>query len=296
MKPFVLLLLLFASFSLFAQKSINQLEKELSSAYSSKEKMIANYNLAEVYLSRDAKKAIRYSGKAFDYANKSNNYSMSASAAYIKAMANLKNRDTKNAEVWFKTALKYAKQAKDSDLIIKSVDQRSRLAVKTRNYKKAYEINQEAFEYFSNGGVSISALERNYDSQKIQLKKEQNLMEKGKRALQNEIARLRMEKNQLTIDKSQLAEKHDELILEKDSVEKQFTEQEEVLATVSEAKNKAEQRAWRKEKKIQKLNRKSLEQSYMLKEAELELTTAELESTQNKTLLMGLSYAFLFIV
>jgi len=95
MKPFVLLLLLFASFSLFAQKSINQLEKELSSAYSSKEKMIANYNLAEVYLSRDAKKAIRYSGKAFDYANKSNNYSMSASAAYIKAMANLKNRDTK---------------------------------------------------------------------------------------------------------------------------------------------------------------------------------------------------------
>jgi len=99
--------------------------------------------------------------------------------------------------------------------------------------------------------VSISALERNYDSQKIQLKKEQNLMEKGKRALQNEIARLRMEKNQLTIDKSQLAEKHDELILEKDSVEKQFTEQEEVLATVSEAKNKAEQRAWRKEKKIQ---------------------------------------------
>jgi len=296
MKPLALLLLFFASFTLFAQKSINQLEKELSSAYSSKEKMIANYNLAEVYLSRDAKKAIRYSGKAFDYANKSNNYSMSASAAYIKAMANLKNRDTKNAEVWFKTALKYAKQAKDSDLIIKSVDQRSRLAVKTRNYKKAYEINQEAFEYFSNGGVSISALERNYDSQKIQLKKEQNQMEKGKRALQNEIARLRMEKNQLTIDKSQLAEKHDELILEKDSVEKQFTEQEEVLATVSEAKNKAEQRAWRKEKKIQKLNRKSLEQSYMLKEAELELTTAELESTQNKTLLMGLSYAFLFIV
>jgi len=296
MRPFTILLLLLASFSLFAQKSISQLEKELRSATSSKEKMIANYNLAEAYLNRDAKKAISYSGKAFDYANKLKNYSMSAGSAYIKAMANLKNRDTKNAEVWFKTTLKYAKQAKDSDLIIKSVDQRSRLAVKNRNYRKAYAINQEAFEYFSTDGVSISALERNYDNQKIQLKKEQNRMEKGKRALQNEIDRLRNEKNQLSLDKSQLVEKHDELVLEKDSVERQFTEQGEILATVSEAKDKAEQRASRKEKKIQKLNREALEKSYLLTEAQLELTTAELESTQNKTLLMGLSYAFLFIV
>ena len=272
------------------------MEKELSAASSSKEKMIANYNLAEAYLNRDAKKAISYAEKAFNSASKSKNYGMAAESAYLRAMANLKIRDTRNAEIWFKSALKYAKQAKDSDLVIKSVDQRSRLAVKDRNYRKAYEINQEAFEYFSQGGVSISALERNYDNQKIQLRKEQNQMERGKRELQKEIDRLKNERNQLARDKNYLAEKHDELIQEKDSVQKQIIEQSETLASVSEAKEKAERRAWRKEKELQKLNREALEQSYLLKEKELELKTAELEKTQSKNLLMALSFAFIFIV
>ena len=272
------------------------MEKELSAASTSKEKMIANYNLAEAHLKRDAEQTIKYAGKAFDLANNSKNYGMAAESAYLKAMANLKKRDDRNAEVWFKTALRFAKQAKDSDLVIKSVDQRSRLAVKKRNYRKAYEINQEAFEYFSKGGVSISALERTYDNQKIQLKKEQTQMEQGKRDLQREIARLQNERNQLARDKNQLAEKHDELILEKDSVQKQIIEQEETLATVSEAKEKAERRARRKEKEVQELNRETLEKSYLLKEAELELKTAELEKTQSKNLLMGLSFAFIFIV
>ncbi len=296
MKPFAVILLLFVSLSLSAQKTINQLEKELSAAESSKEKMIANYNLAEAHLSKDPEKAMDYSGKAFDYANKLKNYGLAAESAYLKAMANLRKRDDRNAEVWLKTALKYAKQAKDSDLIIKSVDQRSKLAVKKRNYRKAYEINQEAFEYFSNRGVSISALERNYDNQKVQLKKEQTQMERGKRDLENEIALLRNERNQLSRDKSQLVEKHDELILEKEDVEKQVFEKEEALATVSEAKEKAERRARRKEKQVQELNRDTLEKSYLLKEAELELKNAELEATQNKNLLMVLSFAFLFIV
>ena len=296
MRPIAILLFVCASLSIFAQKSISQLEKELRTASSSKEKMIANYSLAEAYLNRDAKKAIQYSGKAFDYANNLKNSGMAAESAYLRAMANLKTRDDKNAEVWFKTALKFAKQAKDSDLVIKSVDQRSKRAVKKRNYRKAYEINQEAFEYFSKGGVSISALERNYDSQKIQLRKEQNQMEKGKRDLQNEIARLRNERNQLAKDKNQLVEKHDELILEKEDVEKQITEKEEILADVSKAKEKAERRARRKDKEVQKLNREALEQSYLLKEAELDLAKAELVSTQSKNLLMGLSFAFIFIV
>ncbi len=296
MKPFAVLLLLFISLSLLGQKSISQLEKELDSASSSKEKMIANYNLAEAHLNRDADKAVDYSGKAFNYAINLNNYGMAAGSAYLKAIANLKNRDEKNAEVWLKTALRYAKQAKDSDLIIKSVDQRSKLAVKKRNYRKAYEINQEAFEYFSNGGVSISALERNYDNQEIQFKKEQTEMERGKRDLEKEIALLRNEKNQLSKDKSQLVEKHDELVLEKEDVEKQVFEKEEALASVSEAKEKAERRARRKEKEVQELNRESLEKSYLLQQADLELANAALESTQNKNLLMGLSFAFLFIV
>lgn len=296
MKPFAILFFLFTFLSLYAQKSINQLEKELSSATSSIEKMIANYNLAEAHLSRDPNKALDYSENAFEYAIQLKNYGMAAESAYLKAMASIKKRDDKNAEVWLKTALQYAKQAKDSDLIIKSVDERSKLAVKDRNYRKAYEINQEAFEYFSNGGVSISALERNYDTQKIQLEKEQTQMEKDKSGLEKEIADLRNERNQLIADKGQLEEKHNELVLEKEDVEKQITEKDEALATVSEAKEKAERRARLKEKQIQELNRDTLEKSYLLQEAELELAKAELESTQSKNLLIILSFAFLFIV
>lgn len=296
MKLFSILLFFIFVCPLFAQQNIAQLEKELSAATTSVEKMIANYNLAEAYLNRDAKKTNDFAGKAFDLAIQQNNHGMAASAAYLRGMANLRSRDNKNAEVWFKTTLQYARQAKDSDLIIKSVDQRSRLAVKDRNYRKAYEINQEAFEYFSTTGVSISALERTYDNQKIQLEKEQSQIESGIRHLENEIAKLRNERNQILADKDQLEVKHSELALEKEDAVKQITEKDEALATVSAAKERAERKARSKEKEVQQLNRDALEKSYLLQEAELELAKAELESAQNRYLLMILSFAFVVIV
>ena len=88
----------------------------------------------------------------------------------------------RNQEVWFRTAETYAKRAKDSDLIIKSVVERGKLATKTRNYRRASQIYEEAFAYFSQKGTSISELESRFEQEKAALGKTKTATRTGKKS------------------------------------------------------------------------------------------------------------------
>jgi len=296
MKTPLLLFFLCCFFYLDAQ-SVKDLEAKLKQATSGEEKMIIHLDLAEALLGKDNKKAGQYARKAFDHASDNKKYGLAAQSAYTLADAYRKQKNERNVETWLKTTLRYAKEAKDSDLIIKSVDERSKLAIKKRNYRKAYQVNQEAFDYFSSKkGNSLSQLERNYSTQKVVLEKETNEMKSDKRDLESEIARLKREKNSLAEDKTVLTEKQKVLVQEKEQVDSLISQKEEALADLSEAKKAAEDRAIRRSKEVKKLKRKELVQRALVKEQQLELAQAELAQEKNENYLKLAGLASLFMV
>lgn len=290
MKTSLLLFILLCGYGYIHGQSIEDLKTKLQQATSADERMDIHLDLSELLLSKDGKEAGTHARKAFDIANNQKNYSMAAQSAYVIAKSYKKRRDDRNTEIWLKSTLKYAKQAKDSDLIIKSVDERSKLAIKKKNYRRAYQINQEAFDYFSNTDNSLSKLERTYNKQKVVLKKETDDMKSDKRHLEREIARLEREKTSLSEDKTELTKQQEVLIQAKEQTDSVLTQKEEALADLEEAKVEAEERAKKKEKAYKKLEKKELAQRLAVKEKENELmvieNAAKLENEKNRRNLM----------
>ena len=265
---------LFAGF-IFGQDSIEDLKKQLEQAGSSKEKMYLHYDLAEAYLRSNTEASIEQAKLAHRLATEIKNSSMGAEAAFLVGRGYERDRDERNAEVWYRTALAKAKDAGDSDLIIKSVERRSRLAEKDRNYRKAYQIVEEAFNYFSQNGTSISDLERKYEQQRKALNQE-------RQRLQAEIDRLSEEKDLLSSDRDQLQQQQQRLVQEKQQVEQEVNKKEERLADVSAAKAKADSLAQLQEIKVKQLSRERLEQDNVLKTKEIELSKATMEAERSQ--------------
>lgn len=275
-----LFILFFFSISLaaFAQESIEQLEKEFQEASSGKDKMHLAYQLGEAYLRIDADKSIDYGKQAYQTATSLKIDGMAAQSAYLVGLGYERARNDRNAEVWYRSSLAAAKQAGDSDLIIKSVEKRSRLATKDRDYRKAYQIVEEAFTYFSQKGTSISDLENRFERQKSQLEKEKRRLEEERERLQTEINNLVNERDVLSTDRDRLQQRQQQLVQEKQQVEEQITEKEEELASVAEAKQRAEEVAQNKAQEVKQLTRQKLEQDAVLSAKEAELAKATLEA------------------
>ncbi|MBK7873737.1 MAG: hypothetical protein IPJ74_25300 [Saprospiraceae bacterium] len=166
-----------ASFS-FGQ-TVEELEQQLKETSDNKERLNILYELANKSLSLNAEKAEGYGKQAHNLATSLKNNGMAAQTAFVIASAFERQRETRNVDIWLKTAYNYAKQAGDSDLIIKSVDKRGRLWTR-ENPRQAANIYEEAFEYFSSKGTSITDLERKYEMQKSQIEREKRDLETQK--------------------------------------------------------------------------------------------------------------------
>ena len=281
---FCFFLWLFAVVTAFAQTSIKQLEKDLEKASDSRARMIINFQLAEKHAAKDVRKSSSYARKALDLSLDRKHYSMAAQASFLIAKNYARKRDISNAEVWYKSTLGYAKKARDPDLIIKSVDERSKIAIRSRNYRRAYEINQEAFKFFSKSGMSVSELLNKFELEKANLEKEKKTLQRDRERLKSEISGLIDERNDLNNAKSELEESHQELTLQKEKVDQEISEKEEELLTVAEEKEKAEQLAKRKSKEVKELARETLEKDYLLKTQEAQLYKAQSRADRNRLL------------
>jgi adenylate cyclase len=294
---FTLILLVLASFS-FAQQSIQELEKALKETSDSKDKMYLNYQLAEAYMRSNAEKSIEYGKEAYRLADQNGNLGMAAKSAYEVGQGYIRARKERYAKTWYDTALAAAKKAKDSDLIIKSVEKRSKIETKDRDYREAYQIVEEAFKYFSKNGTSISDLESQYEQEKRKLAREKRSLEEERNRLQTDIDDLLQERNTLSSDKDKLERRQKELVQEKQKVEEQINEKEEQLATVKEAREAAEAVAQDKAKEVKQLSREKLEQETVLKTQEAELAKATLlaerSANQQKLLLILAAFGVLF--
>lgn len=282
MKYFNFLLFLFLSASAFCQ-SVSDLEQQLKEAKDNKEKMSILYDLADASMRSNTDNAIKYGKQAYDLAVSMKNPGMAAQAAFLVANAYDRQRDKRNVEVWLKTTYAYAKQAGDSDLIIKSVDKRGRLWSR-ENPRQAANIYEEAFEYFSNKGTSISDLEHKYDAQKAQLEKEKEDLQTQRDQLETDIKTLMSERDQLSTDKTQLEARQEELVKAKQKVEKEIGEKEEALATVSQEKEKVSALAEEKEAQVKQLSRAALEQQAALDAARADVAEANLVVARNENM------------
>ena len=286
-------------------QTIQELEEQLNNASSSREKMTLSYQLAESYLRQNAERAIEYGKRAHQLALETGNNGMAARSAFIIADGYERERNTRNQDVWLKSALSYAKKAGDSDLIIKSVEKRSRLATKDRDYREAYQIVEEAFSYFSQKGLSISDLEQKYDMQRAALEREKRRLEQDRAKLQAEIESLLGERDQLTSDKERLTARQQELVKEKAQVEQKITEKESRLDSISRAKTEAEKLAEeasrvakKREQEYQVLSKEAIAKEAELQEARANLAEAKLAEERNRYLLLigGIASVFFIIL
>jgi adenylate cyclase len=277
------------TFSLFCglllSQTADELIRDLQQATTAKEKMLINFQIAETYMrGSDREKAIDYARTAHQSAIEQSNNGVAARSAYLIGDAYERLRNDKNAETWYKTCLNFAKSAGDFDLIVQSVKKRSKIATKDGNYRRAYEINQEAFDFFSGKGTSIADLEGKFDNQKVILDREKRALVEEKNRLEREIASMAQERDQLSTDKTQLESRQQELVQQKAKVEEQITVKEQALVSVAEEKRKVEEVAIQKEAALKNLSREKLIQEAALNAAQKESAEAQLAVEKEQSL------------
>lgn len=286
-------------------QTVEEWKEQLKTATTVEEQLELNYQIAESLMRTDSEEGIEYAKAAHRLAQSLNNDAQLARTAYLIADGYERERSEQNQEVWLKSTLAYAKKAGDSDLIIRSVDKRSDLWRKKRNYRRAYEINKEAFEYFSASGTSIGELESQYQRQKAQLEREKMNLEQERQLLQSEIDRLINDRNQLaderntlSTEKQELEAQQSELVDAKNRVEKEISKKEEALVDISAQKKRVEQLAAQQSEAVKALSRDTLEKRYLLEEARADLAEEQLKRSQQSSFLRisGIGAASLFLI
>lgn len=281
MKHFLIIVfcLLSISSTIFAQQDeIDEIQAAISEAETAHERMVLRYELAEAYLRVDAEQSEEIGKQAYNAANDQGNNSMAARAAYLIAKAYERQRNSRNTEVWLRTTLNHAKKVGDSDLIIRSVDERSRLAVKDRNYRRAYEINQEAFSYFSQDGTSISELQGRYESLRGQIEREKRGLQQEKDQLEFQIRNLRLETDQLSSDKTVLERRTEQLSSDNQAKTEELQTKAEELESISVEKEEAERKAQQRARQVDQLSEKVAKEQLKREQQENELMKADIRA------------------
>ena len=277
--PILLLLLVGAGFG--KAQTIEELKQQYADAEVQKEKALAAYALAEAFFEKDTDQAYDYARKAYDQSSQSNDFGLAAESAFLLGRIREKQRNPRNAEIWFKTAVEAAMKGNDPDLVIRAVRRQSKLAIKDRDYRDAYRVVEKAFEYFGQRGKSVSELERLYENQKAQIAREKRILEREKELLVNEIDALNSERQQLSSEKAQLSQQQETLLSEKERVEQEITAREETLDSISREKALVEEVARAKEREVKSLTRAQVEQEAVLNAQKAAVAEAKLEIERN---------------
>jgi class 3 adenylate cyclase len=297
MKYWIILIFLLVGGSAFSQ-SAEELEKQLAEAKDTKERITLSYELAEAYARTDAKKALEYGRKTYELATSAKNNSLAAQAAFL--ISELYERQRKEYETgnWLKTTVNLAKQASDGNLIVKAVQKQGRLAARDNNHRKAAQIYEDAFNYFSSSGTSMGDLERRYNMQKVQIEREKRELEAQRAQLEEDVKTLMSERDQLSSVNTRLSSQQEELVKDNQRKTQEVSAKEKELATVSQEKAKVSALAEEKEAQVKQLSRDALEQQAAVDAARAQVAEAQLANERNRNILYltGGGAAFLLLL
>lgn len=279
----------------YGQTSLETLQKELEQAQNQSEKMNLSFEIGQLQLQQnDFKEAEKSLEVAYNIGRQLNNKAIQAQASYLLFEANQGLRSETSQSYWLTRTLELAKAIGDSDLIIKATIARSRMFTRRGDYRQAYLVNQEAFEYFSAKGTSISELEQKFAREQQRLQRERNQLQQQRDELSaqrdtlaTEIMSLQDEKTQLTSDNVVLQEKTETLTKEKREVEQEVSQKTEELNTVAQEKKVIEQIAEKRSADIKQLSRDTLEKQLIIQEAKNQLMASKLEVQQQNQIIIG---------
>ncbi|MFQ5445805.1 MAG: adenylate/guanylate cyclase domain-containing protein [Saprospiraceae bacterium] len=289
MRTFLTTLLFLAS-ALAIGQTVAELEQQLKEATTSYDQMTLSYQLAGELLKTDPRRSVVFAKAAHQKAVELGNDGMAAESAYLTAKGYNRTHNDRGEDIWLKSAIQFAMQANDADLILKTADQRSRLAVKNGNEQKALKIVREVFDYFSKkGGHSISEMQAQYEVQKSRLEREKKLLEQEKSRLLKELAtlskgqeKLATERDVLLADKQKLAEKQVVLEQEKELIEEEIAKKQQEIRAMSAEKARALYLAERRSRLIDSLQSRKELDSLAIQQKDLALQNIKLESQRGR--------------
>ncbi len=282
--------LLFSLSILASGQTVAVLEQQLKDAETNQEKMTISLQLAGSLLKTDAFRSVVFGKAAHQKAVELKNDGMAAESAYVIAKGYKRTHNDQSEDVWLKSAIEFAMQANDADLIIQTVDRRSQLAIKNNDERKALQIVQKAFDYFSKKGKrSISEMRAQYEVQKTRLEREKRNLEQEKTRLQKEIKNLSKGQEKLTTerdvlrnDKRELTERQAALQQEKELIEEEISKKQQEIRTVSSEKAKALYIAERRSRLIDSLETQKELDSLFIEQQDLALQNVKLESQRGR--------------
>lgn len=282
MKYSVIGLLILFSLNLLWAQSIPELEKQLQESTTAQEKITLNQQLANAYLTTDVEKALTYAKAANRESVNTGNKVQAAASNYLIATIADRKKDEGNFKLYMRSAINYAKEANDLDMLIRSTDRLSSYFVKKREWDDAFKTTKLAFDFINAKGYNMSELENRYSTQRGALEKEKRNLETQINQMQGRLADLSAERNQLSTEKEKLAESNEKLAEENILKEEKITRKEEEVQTISKAKVEAEDAAKAKEAEVKQLSREKLEQELVLAEKEAIITVAQLDAEKRK--------------
>lgn len=301
---YLLTILFLIPCSLSAQDNLSALKKQLEQAENQLEKMNLSIEIGEIQQqNRDYKEAAKSYEVAHNIARQLKNIAVQAQTAYHLYEANAGLRNETNQNYWLNRTLELGKAVGDSDLIIKATVARSRIWTRKGNYRQAYLLNQESFEYFSQKGTSISELEQKYTREQQRLQKDRSQLESQRNELiaqrdelATEIGQLRGEKAQLSSDNENLQVQTKQLAEEKQQVVEEVSAKTEELQSVAEEKAVVEKIAAQRGAEVKQLSRDTLEKQLIIQEAKTQLMESKLALERRNQIIGGSAIGLLFFI
>jgi len=307
MKFFRIALLLLCPFTLLAQTSMQEMEKEWRETTNNERKFELAYQLAEGYLSRgDEEKAEEFADQAVRAGNAMGDRGRVARAYYIYGQAHLQDRDERAAMGKFTNSIDNAKAARDLALTMEVYNELIELTRKERGYNAAYRRAQEAIDFLlSNTNYQdLRNLRTSMENQRIEIRQQNAQLEAEKQQLVQELRRLEQDKSRLSQSNTQLERSNDQLAQqrrqlaqEKAQVEQQVSEKEEAIASMSIEAAKARLVALERKQLIDSLEFEKEMQEATLTAQQAQLQQRELEIQRNNYLILGaISFSLLLMV
>lgn len=224
----------------------------------------------------DKELAVTFSKQLYTTAKRIGDAKLLGPAAYTLGLAYRDLRDDRNTDRFMAEAVSAGMKAKQADLIMLAVTERTRLATKDRNYREAAAISQRALDYFTENGAdgNISALRAQLEREQAALQRRRREIESQTQALSGEVDRLQREKEKLSGSNANLKGTNRELEAENRTREEQLAARarqleasNQELVQTQEEKAVIERQAAETRKEIASLSREALEQRAIADEA-----------------------------
>ncbi|MEM6379137.1 MAG: adenylate/guanylate cyclase domain-containing protein [Bacteroidota bacterium] len=301
---YLFLILLLIPFGLSAQDNLSALQQQLEQAQNQMEKMNLSIEIGDLQQQkRDYREAVKSYEVAHNIARQLRNTAIQAQTSYKLYEANAGLRSETNQNYWLNRTLELAKAVGDSDLIIKATVARSRIWTRKGNYRQAYLLNEEAFEYFSQKGTSITELEQKFTREQQRLQKDRNQLEAQRNeliaqrdTLAREIGQLRGEKDQLSSDNQDLQVQTEQLTEAKQQVEQEVSAKTEELENVAQEKAVVERIAAQRGAEVKQLSRDTLEKQLIIQEAKNQLMESKMAVEHRNQIILGSAGGLLFFI